>query len=396
MFLDEAEDLLARLVGPTPLDVFLDEILGRRFLHVPASQGAHRAAILGPDPKAVILANYARLSPHIGHHALAPSSPPPTIEALASAKAFAAKIDEFHARGYTVRVPSVRSLSSELDLTLRAIEAIFHQPATAEAFWSRGDTRAPVHHDDYDLFVVQLVGRKKWRIATGPSDLTNAWKTIPDGPKTLEAHVEVVVEPGDLLYLPRGTTHAVDALAESVHVSIGCTALTLREALIACVDQLSDLARPMRETVGARLGGQVHRNRFGPLPDLVHTAARHVADACAREDFVAASLQRRSSRVIGDMDRLTAASAERAPLELSSRVRRSRLALSHLSASDVSVDIAYPGGHHYVHRGAEKAVEFLAGAREFAVADLPCDLSDDVRVALVQELVDSGVLEIVE
>ncbi len=395
MLLEDAQRRLSRLLDPLPCDVFLDQCLGRRFVHVPASAGAARGGLLGADPRACILANHARISHAIGHHALAPTGPPPDLEPALDARAFAAKIEAFHARGYTVRIPDVRRLSNELELTLRALEALFHQRASAEAFWSRGDARAPVHHDDYDLLAIQLIGRKRWRIETGPSSLANPWKTIPDKPAAHEDPTEIVVAPGDLLYLPRGTTHSVDALSESLHVSIGFTPLTLREALIACADYLSDLARPMRETVGARLGEQVRLNDFGALPDLVTAAAAHLAGACAREGFVAEALQRRSSRVIGELAGLAAA-AEKPDLSPRSRVRRNPLAISHLSANATKIDFAFPGGHHYVHSGAQEAVAFLAGAREFAVAEVPGDIDDDVRIALVGKLLDAGVFEVVD
>jgi hypothetical protein len=394
MNLTGAQDVVQQMIEPMPLDTFLDDVLGKRFIKLEGKlHGGRRDCLLGEDPERVILDSFARLSAKIGCHAAAPSGPPPNIEPLPDAASFRAKIAAFHARGYTVRLPEIRTLTPDLDVFIRALEVVLHQPVKVESFWSRGDARAPVHHDDYDIIVIQLRGRKRWFISTAVSDLPNAWKTPPDGPPRIDRFAEVSVEPGDLLYLPRGTTHHVDAITDSIHLSIGFVPLTLREAIIACIDHLSDLSRPLRETVGARIGAQVQISDFGDLADRLRTGIASLMTHCETDAFVVEALQRRSARVIGSLDRLNPP-VEHIALSPMTRLRHNRLGVCHIVGNASRIDFAFPGGHHFIHRGVEQSVAFIAKTPEFCIRDIPGEIGDDVRMALAEKLVSSGFLEV--
>jgi hypothetical protein len=379
-----------------PLDTFLDEVVGKRFIKLDsASQNGARGELLGEDPERILLDSFGELAPKIGCHASAPSGPPPEIEPVPDAESFRRKIAAFHARGYTVRLPEIRKLTPELGQLIRALEFVFHQPVKVEAFWSRGDAKAPVHHDDYDIIVVHLKGNKRWFISSLPSELPNAWKTLSDAPPRVDRFVEVPVEPGDLLYLPRGTTHRVDAVSDSIHLSIGFVPLTLREAVIACLDYLSDLDLPLRETIGAKAGAQAHASDFGNIPERIRHAVASLATRCQTDAFAEDALRRRSSRVIGTLDKLVPP-AIRTPLSPESRVRHTPLAVCYRVANARTIDFAYPGGHHLIHRGAEESVNFIASTPEFSVRDIPGAIGEDVRMALVDRFVSTGFLEVVD
>lgn len=396
MILEQAEAIFQRVLDPMPLDTFLDDILGKRFIKLEGPlQDNRRAGLMGPEPGRVLLDGFAHIAPKITCHAAAPLGPPPAVGPAADAAAFEAKIAAFHALGYTVRLPEIRALAPELDEFLRAMELVFHQPVTAEVFWSRGDARAPIHHDDYDIIVIQLKGRKRWFISTDVSALPNAWKNVPDAPPRLDRFAEVGVEPGDLLYLPRGTTHRVDALSDSLHVSIGFVPLTLREAIIACLDHFSDIDRPLRETVGTRAGAQIAASDFGDLPARVREGLARFSTRCEADAFIAEAMQRRASHVIGDLGKLATQTA-RVALAPYTRLRHSRLGVCHLSGNAAKIDFAYPGGHHYIHRGVEQAVSFIARTPDFRLRDIPGSIGDDIRVALVEKFVASGFLEVAE
>jgi hypothetical protein len=377
-----------------PLNTFFDDTLGHRFVKVPGDPTCFRATLLGDDPESTILSAFHELAPNIGFHAAEPKASPPSIESIHSSEAFKAKIEAFHARGYTVRIPQPRWISPTLDEFLRSLEFFFHQPATAEAFWSRGDAKAPPHHDDYDLIAIQIRGRKRWFISTDASDLPNPWKSGPTPPPTLDRHEAVEVGPGDLLYLPRGTDHRVDALADSLHLSIGFVPLTLREAVAAALDHLSDLDRTFRETVGGPLAFSVRRNDFGELPPRIREGIARLMQASKSDEFLAAALHRRSSRVIGDLKKSRMADS-RPAISAATLVRHSRSAISHLMASRGQIDFSHPGEHVYIHRGAEQCAMFIAETPEFRIGDIPGPVGDEVRIALIDKFISSGFLEVV-
>jgi hypothetical protein len=391
---EDAFEVLQRVFAPLPVDGFLDDTLDQRFIRVSGDGNEYRADLLGGEPERLLLEAFGEISPHLGYHAAEPLGPPPPVEPVAGVFAFKTKIAAFHSLGYTVRLPQPRWLSPRLGELLRALEFLFHKPATAEVFWSRRDAKAPVHHDDYDIIVIQLRGRKRWFISSGPSELHNAWETIPLGPPTLGPFETVEVGPGDLLYLPRGTKHRVDALEDSIHLSIGFVPLTLREAMIAVLDHLSERDRTLREAVGSRLSSAVTANNFDDLAPRIREGVARLAAFCQSDEAIALAMQRRSSRAIRDLK--SPAAAERSDgLSANSQVRHSPLAICHLTVTSDKIDFSYPGGHIYIHPGVERSVRFICDTPRFRVRDVPGDVGDDIRIALVDKFLSSGFLELV-
>ena len=102
------------------------------------------------------------------------------------------------------------------------------------------------HYDVHDVFVLQVSGRKRWRlhepVVPAPLDNQNWEKSRAEVAARAETRplLDTVLEPGDALYLPRGTIHAAQALGEtSIHLTVGVHPLT-RYTL---VQRLLDLAQ---------------------------------------------------------------------------------------------------------------------------------------------------------
>jgi hypothetical protein len=194
--------------------------------------------------------------------------------------------------------------------------------------------------------------------------------------------------------LPRGTKHRVDAMADSFHLSIGFIPLTMREAIIATLDHLSEYDRAFRESVDPRLALSIRNNNFGALPEKIREGLAKLQSVSRSDDFVAQSLQRRSSRAIADLEKLPAPKGS-VTLSPASLLRQSPLAVSHLMATAQKIDLSHPGGHVYIHRGVEESVAFIVGNREFHVRDIPGEIGDDVRIALAEKFVSAGLFEVV-
>lgn len=84
------------------------------------------------------------------------------------------------------------------------------------------------HYDVHDVFVLQIEGTKRWIIHepvhTDPlreQPWTDRRSTVAEA-ATGEAFIDTVLEPGDVLYLPRGWLHAAQAQGEvSIHLTLG-------------------------------------------------------------------------------------------------------------------------------------------------------------------------------
>jgi hypothetical protein len=84
------------------------------------------------------------------------------------------------------------------------------------------------HYDVHDVFVLQIEGTKRWIIHEPvlPDPLrdqvwTDRRADVADAAKG-EPYIDTVLEPGDVLYLPRGWLHAAQAQGEvSIHLTLG-------------------------------------------------------------------------------------------------------------------------------------------------------------------------------
>ncbi|WP_426564434.1 cupin domain-containing protein [Angustibacter sp. McL0619] len=125
-------------------------------------------------------------------------------------------------------------------------------PVQANAYVTPPQSRGfDDHYDVHDVFVVQVAGEKRWRIHPPVHE-----SPLPDQPWTdrraavaaaaeTEPLLDVVLRPGDCLYLPRGYLHAATALgAVSTHLTLGVHAWTryalAEDVLAAALQNLSE------------------------------------------------------------------------------------------------------------------------------------------------------------
>jgi 50S ribosomal protein L16 3-hydroxylase len=89
------------------------------------------------------------------------------------------------------------------------------------------------HVDQYDVFLLQGLGRRRWRISTNP----HAPKETRDDAeikllRTFEPTHEWILEAGDMLYLPPGVPHHGLAIGECMTYSVGMRAPSRAELLV--------------------------------------------------------------------------------------------------------------------------------------------------------------------
>jgi len=126
------------------------------------------------------------------------------------------------------------------------------------------------HFDSYDVFLVQGLGRRIWRLQR-----PRRWRLVEGAPLKLIAGFapdeEILAEPGDLLYLPPGWGHDGVALDECFTCSVGLRAPQGEELAAAFLDYLHErgLPRSVYRDPGLRPAG-----RSGEIPRAMvqHTA----------------------------------------------------------------------------------------------------------------------------
>jgi 50S ribosomal protein L16 3-hydroxylase len=152
--------------------------------------------------------------------------------------------------GATIVCNSVERWHSGVDKFRRSLSRELGLPPTVgvcNLYMSPTGAGLPMHFDDHEIIVVQLAGRKRWRIAKNTT-LTNP--TSNSGPflveevaryaskrsvKRMPAGNTIEMSPGSALFLPRGYWHKTDARESSISLTFGfstpCWAELVRDFL---------------------------------------------------------------------------------------------------------------------------------------------------------------------
>ncbi|WP_329275442.1 cupin domain-containing protein [Streptomyces sp. NBC_00691] len=156
------------------------------------------------------------------------------------------------------------------DLATRLGTELGH-PVQANAYVTPPQSRGfDDHYDVHDVFVLQVAGTKRWIVhePVHPDPLRDQpWTAhraaVADAARG-EAYLDAVLEPGDVLYLPRGWLHAAEALgAVSIHLTLGVHTWT-RHAL---AEQLAEAAlASLRDDEEMR--GSLSLGVDGPVDEL--------------------------------------------------------------------------------------------------------------------------------
>ncbi|GFO34905.1 bifunctional lysine-specific demethylase and histidyl-hydroxylase no66-like [Plakobranchus ocellatus] len=111
----------------------------------------------------------------------------------------------------------------------KLFECMIH-PVTPQRFFTYltppGTQGFAPHFDDIEAFILQLEGKKHWRLYSPRSDeevLPRYSSGNFSQSEMKEPILDTVLEAGDLLYFPRGTIHQGDATDEhSLHITVSC------------------------------------------------------------------------------------------------------------------------------------------------------------------------------
>ncbi|CAF1469355.1 unnamed protein product [Rotaria magnacalcarata] len=132
--------------------------------------------------------------------------------------------------GCSVRILNPHTYSTSVWKLLSILQEYFGSLVGANTYLTPpGSQGFAPHYDDIDAFILQLEGRKHWRVYNPLNDdevlpLKSSHdldKSVVDNVKPC---IDVVLEAGDLLYMPRGYIHQGYTLddAHSLHLTVSC------------------------------------------------------------------------------------------------------------------------------------------------------------------------------
>jgi bifunctional lysine-specific demethylase and histidyl-hydroxylase NO66 len=135
-------------------------------------------------------------------------------------------VHEAFAAGATLVLQGLHRSWAPVAQLCRQLELALTHPTQANAYLTPPVAQGlDLHADPHDVFAIQTHGTKRWVVH----------------PPGSEAPWDLVLRPGDVLYLPAGTRHAAQTTDEpSLHLTVGVRPARWRDLLRRAVDGLLD------------------------------------------------------------------------------------------------------------------------------------------------------------
>jgi len=246
------------------------------------------------------------------------------------------------------------------------------------------------HWDNHDVFVMQVMGSKRWQVEKTRRTLPQADGTIEEEGRELRGELyEFTLQQGDMVYIPRGFVHAAEAGPDSsLHITLGMYYNSwdqLLRAVIAAAILRDDNLRLSLPAGHMKGDGAGIVKRAG---EVLRAAADPAFLAGVLEQFRDESVQKASLDITGQIT----AFFEPRQLELGDRVG------------------ARPGLFYNLREGADtvtlkvgtrditfadffgKALRFALETPSFTVRDLPGGLDDELKLVFIERLMQEAVV----
>jgi hypothetical protein len=390
---------LRALLSPIVAEEFLRHDYGQRFLHVPGRPGKFSALLPWPvlnkvleeqriEPPRLRLTRAGKPVPSEKWLSWQPNrrksgSPIPRLNSTALTRELR--------EGATLVLDNVDELHRPVRQMAEALERAFHVRVQVNSYSGfRTSHGFDLHWDDHDVFILQVAGRKQWKVygMTRRFPLASDVESA-DAPPT-QVLWEGLLEDGDLLYIPRGWWHVATPLDEpTLHLTVGVNNLTGADFLSWFVNRMK-AAEVVREDL-PHLAGAERLVQYGERlkaavleawrPELVQEYLSHMDTTASGRPNVALPWSATPSIVPeGDF-----------------RVRWSGARAARVSADgEGTVSVEALGRRWRFATDARPLLEALVIGEEFGTEQLIAAAGLDARIvrALLRELAAEGLVAV--
>jgi lysine-specific demethylase/histidyl-hydroxylase NO66 len=379
------------LLRPLAVDAFLDEIWSKSHHHVSRSNPDYFASLLeGADSVDALLAVFR---PHLSLVSLVRENERKEQYAyrLAGGGFDVAAIGRDFADGYTIVLENVQRYVRAIASLAHSIDVELNFATQVNAYFTPPQSQGFVaHFDDHDALIVQLQGSKIWHLYEGIDVAPhNMWRHESIAAEQLPEPVDVRLETGDVLYVPRGRVHAAESTSElSVHLTVGLHAPTL----VLLATRMLNALNNSDDEIHAQLPP-----RFLSDPQVragLGAFARQLAEALEQPDAMAEGLDSLEADLVrrGQCQPLGAGISDAVDIDDQTRVVKYQPLYARVTEDSGAVTLHF--AQSVVNAGPDhrEALQFLARSTEpLRVRDLP-GLSETQRTELARTLIMQGFL----
>lgn len=394
-----AEFDLARMLSPMELDRFFSDYWEQRPLVLSRNQPDFYAGLFSQSDADYIISSTDLRHPAIrlvkqgaeiplSHY----TTDVPWSKDVFRAVADVTKVLAEYRRGATIVLQALHRSWPPVARFCRTLETHFTYPLQTNIYLTPPSAQgfAP-HYDTHEVFVLQIAGSKHWRVYGSPIPLPD--HSLPSGSVRVDIGTpmhEIDLQPGDLLYLPRGYIHeALTSAAESLHVTVGIPTLTwidvLSEAIALCrQDVRFRKAVPIGFATQDQVSNAAHAHFDELLTVFSERTQLDVVMGRLAERFITSRSPVLESPLLG----LPAGDQ----LDVQTLVRKRPGLIHRLIVNDQSMRLLFPGKTLTFPTYGEPLLRFILEMDAFNVASMPGTIDVAEKLGLVRRLLQEGFL----
>ncbi len=300
------------------------------------------------------------------------------------------------AQGKTLIIKSVQQRWPAVAAMCRSLEGFFGCPVHTNLYLTPpGAQGFEAHYDTHEVFVLQIDGEKHWRIYSAARELpvANEEASIPKDQLGSPTQ-EVLLQPGDLLYIPRGHVHeAFTSERASLHLTVGVNVFRWLDLLQKALANVA--AEDVRYRRSLPLGLLSSSASPRALQKSFREMFERFADSANLEGAVAAMTEEFLLKLSAlPHDYFAVDDAE--GFELDTIVERAPGVIFRVLQKGDAVTVYAPGARIDGPAKIALALKFIARTQRFAARALPDNLTESAKLTLVRRFIRQKLLTVVE
>ncbi len=305
-----------------------------------------------------------------------------------------AELRAVYGRGKTVVIMTMQQRWLPIALLCRKLESFFHCPVHANLYLTPAGAQGfDAHFDTHEVLVLQLEGHKHWRLYGPTRKLPLVGERFSVPREQLGSVREIALEPGDLLYIPRGHVHeAFTSETASMHLTVGINIFRWSDLLHEAVESVAQWDERFRESLPPGL------LNGGVVPPDVSERFRELLGALAEEARIEDAMRQLGDGFFAQMpvlpNALFAAGPHEKCIDLDTVLEKSPGAVCRVVQDGSWVTLTFPGGQVGGPLKIASALRFVATTDRFAVRELPDELGGEGNLVLVRRLLRERLLTV--
>ncbi|MCC6877636.1 MAG: hypothetical protein IT378_25230 [Sandaracinaceae bacterium] len=385
---------LGKIIHPVATETFFSEHFESRVLHVPRADRSYYKELLSADEIDRVLTTL-----HLMHPSVTMVNAAKELKTedycYSSGLIDAARLFQEYAEGGTIVLNNLEmSLPSLADLC-RAMEGEFSHRFQCNIYVTPVSAQGlKTHYDSHDVFVLQIEGTKHWKIYDTPVERPLRGQEFQPGKFTPgEVTMEFDLQPGDMVYVPRGVMHdASGAEGDSIHITLGILPNTWTDLMLEAVAKVALEDPELRRSlpVGFARTDYDRAEARATFKQLLHRVVEKADVDAALDHFAGDLVSTRHPLIYGQMRQIN----KLASIKIDDRASARPHILYHLRTDGDKVVLAAYGGEIRLPEHAREPLEHALTHEGYRIGDLPGELDDAGKLVLIRRLVREGLVRL--